>query len=131
MAKKVSNGSTAPSGFDTVCKSEFPINYPFALGKDFTGAIVMMKTASVLRNKVMTDVRIMIVHVAGVEYSIWESAGLTDLFNAAETGDALWLLYVGDIEVKGKPEPMKGYEGAIKKGAGHEYITSAPIKTEE
>lgn len=131
MSKQVSKTDVPPNGFDVVCKSEFPPNLELKIGETFIGGVIMKKVTTVVRNNKPEDVNVMIVGKGPENLTLWESAGLVDLFKNAEVGDAVWISYVKDIELKGRPQPMRGYEGAVSKGAGHEYITSdAPATTE-
>lgn len=131
MAKKVSSQHVAPVGFDTVSRAEFPPNWPWADSTELTGGVVLVKDAEIQRGKDKEQCKIMIVASGGLEWTVWESAGLIDLMNKVEPGDAVAIYYTGDIPLKGRPQPMKGFDCYIKKGGGHAYIDEVNKAKEE
>lgn len=125
MATSVSSSPTPPAGFDTVSKAEFPPNWEWDKNDTLTGGVCYKKIAEIQRGKDVEQVPVMVIAAGGLEFTVWQSAGLSDLISKAEPGDAVFIYYTGDIPLKHRKDPMRGFDCYIKKGGGHEYIREA------
>ena len=103
-----------PTGARRVAGGNFPPLHDFEKNPVLTGTVEDIKTIQVKIRRKVEDTRIM--YVAdddGVVESVWESAALEALFNEVKKGSVVWIAYTGLIDIKGRPQPMKGFDAYI------------------
>lgn len=104
-----------PSGFKQVSSGNFPPNHDFKKNPILQGEVQDIKTVAVKIGRKPKDTRLMIVSDDdGVLSSVWESAALEGLFEAAKKGDEIFIQFTGMIAIKGRQQPMKGFVAGIK-----------------
>jgi len=102
-----------PEGF-TRADSGFPQSWDFEREPVVQGHVVRIRTVELKYGKQVRETRVMEVAVDGEPFSVWESAALTELFDAVSEGDEVWIRYTGQIQVKGRRQPMRGFQAAYR-----------------
>ena len=115
MAKSISNEIEAPKGFEQISTADFPPKWDFEAVPICQGRVIMQKSVTIMRNHRAEDVGVMIIDTGERDATVWESASLADVFKSNHTGNDIWIQYTGPIELKGKPEPMKGFTVAVRR----------------
>jgi len=105
---------TIPDGFQQVDSGDQWPEWDFEQTPSFVANVISRK------NVVMTDKKggkkstcLMVIDVDHNRYTLWQSAGLSELFKFALPGDAIWVHYKGEIELDGGRNPMKAYDTGI------------------
>jgi len=107
-------------GFKRVSGGSFPPTLDFKVGIPVVGAVESFRTVSQKFGKDVRDTRIISILTEAGLRSVWESASLTGLFDEAKVGDEVWILYTGDVSIKGRKMPMHSYETAIRPAGSNE-----------
>jgi hypothetical protein len=103
-----------PAGARKIEGGNFPPLHDFEKNPVLTGTVTEVKTIQVKKRKKMEETRIM--YVAdddGVVESVWESAALEKLFDEVKKGEKIWIAFTGMIQIKGRQQPMKGFDAYI------------------
>ena len=116
MTEKKVDAPVKPEGFQSVTGGGFPPSHDFDLHTVLMGEVVKMRDVNVKYGKEVTATRIMEVRpVSGITVSVWQSAALVTLFDDVAVGDHVWIAYTGEIKLKGKRNPMHGFDCAIQR----------------
>jgi hypothetical protein len=103
-----------PPGMRRIEGGNFPPVNDFEKNPVVQGIIHGIKTVAAKIGRKAQDTRIMtIADENGVLVSVWESAALEKLFDEAKPGMQVWIHYTGPISIKGRKQPMKGFECAL------------------
>lgn len=116
MATKRNAVGAAPEGYERVGSGDFAQSHDFKKYPVLEGEVLATKTIEQGIGKKRRDVRIAVVHRGDVPVTLWESAALAGLFDAVKVGDRVWVKYTGPIKIRGRKQPMKGFDSAIKPG---------------
>lgn len=111
--------SKIPEGFRRLETGNFPPVHDFTKAAELQGTVNSIKTVEVKTGRKVDKTRIMYVaDENGVLVSVWESAALEGLFDEAKPGDEVYIQYTGPIKIKGRKQPMKGFQTAIRPASG-------------
>ena len=129
MTDKTVDAPVKPEGFQSVGGSGFPSSHDFDTNPVLVGEVTKMRDVIVKYGKENTSTRILEVRPgSGPTVSVWQSAALVTLFDDVAVGDHVWISYTGEIKLKGKRNPMKGFECAIQRGLSLEAAAPAVEK---
>lgn len=107
--------SEMPEGYRRTA-GNFPQIHDFKKEPILTGIVQEIKTVAMKMRGKASETRIMSVaqHETGEISAVWESAALQGLFDEAKKGDDVFIKFTGMIRVKGRAQPMKGFDAGIK-----------------
>lgn len=125
MKKRVNKTSSAPEGYQRVESGDFAQSHDFKKYAVLEGEVLALKTIEQGKGKDRRDVRIAVVHRGDVPVTLWESAALQGLFDTVKVGDRVWVKFTGPIKIRGRKQPMKGFDSAIQPGAKRAKRTKA------
>jgi hypothetical protein len=83
--------------------------HKFVVDEPLEGVIRGLRTVSVRRGKEVVKARLMTLLAGDGFVTVWESAALSGLFDAAKVGDAVCIEYLGEVEMPAPKSPMKDY----------------------
>lgn len=83
--------------------------HEFIMGEPLEGVIRNIREIRVRRGGEMVKARLMVLLADGEICTVWESAALAGLFDAAAVGDSVRIEYLGEVEQKPPKSPMKDY----------------------
>lgn len=83
--------------------------HEFKVDEPLEGVVRGFRTVSVRRGREVVKARYMtLMNRAGI-CTVWESAALSGLFDAAKVGDEVRIEYLGEVEMPPPKSPMKDY----------------------
>lgn len=103
-----------PEGYSAVSTGIVPDAWEPKAGEFVEGEVLLMKSATVIRNKKPEITRFLVMENGGELTTIWESAGNRELFDEIEVGDRAYIKYTGLIPLDKGRNPMHGYTIGIK-----------------
>lgn len=83
--------------------------YVFEVDEPLEGTIRGIRSVSVRRGREVVKARLMTLLTGAGIVTVWESAALSGLFDAAQVGDGVCIEYLGEVEMPSPKSPMKDY----------------------
>ncbi len=83
--------------------------HQFVVDEPLEGIVRGMRSIKVRRGGEIVKARLMTLMTGDGLDTIWESAALSGLFDAAKVGDSVCIEYLGEVEMPSPKSPMKDY----------------------
>lgn len=103
------------AGFEPVeCAVEFPPTVDWHTTASVFGIVYRMQEVRMRKDGEHDTTRLLVLDTADGRLGVWESAGLTELFNTLKPGDTAYIQVDGERKIPGKPSPMRLFKAFRK-----------------
>ncbi len=116
--KRETHRAQLPEGFEAI-EGSFAPSWDFDEMPVIQGEVTRLEYVETGVGRDRRTVRVMDIKTpSGERFAVWESAGLRPLFDRAGKGAIVAAAYTGEVEVKGRKQPMHGFQVGIKQEGG-------------
>lgn len=103
-----------PAGFEKVSDGKLADEWDYEKEPELQGRVVRKKIVDCIQQGKPAKAPMMLIDRGDKELCVWESASLRDLFESADSGDEVYIKYLGITEMDEGRNDMKTFYTAIK-----------------